>query len=65
MLKPLYQAGTFKKGPDQWVPDWDNQKALTIFEQMLQSTGNKIDAVDAANDGLANSVISALKTARI
>jgi D-xylose transport system substrate-binding protein len=45
------------------VPDWDNQKALTIYEQMLQQTGNKINAVLAANDGLANSVISA-ETAR-
>jgi len=61
VLKPLYKNGTFKKGPDQWVPNWDNQKALTIFEQMLQSTGNNIQAVDAANDGLANAVISALK----
>ena len=45
MLNPLYKNGTFKKGPNQSVPDWDNQKALTIFEQMLQTTGNKIDAV--------------------
>jgi D-xylose transport system substrate-binding protein len=61
ILNPLYKNGTFKKGPNQSVPDWDNQKALTIFEQMLASTGNKIDAVDAANDGLGNAVISALK----
>ncbi|MGI8422055.1 MAG: sugar ABC transporter substrate-binding protein [Gaiellaceae bacterium] len=61
VLKPLYAKGVFKKGPDQSVPDWDNQKALTIFEQMLQRTGNKIDGVDAANDGLGNAVISALK----
>ena len=27
------------------MPDWDNQKALTIFEQMLARNGNKIDAV--------------------
>ena len=27
ILKPLYKNGTFKKGPDQFVPDWDNQKA--------------------------------------
>ena len=61
VLKPLYSKGTFKKGPDQSVPQWDNQKALTIFEQMLTRTGNKIDAVAAANDGLAGAVISALK----
>jgi D-xylose transport system substrate-binding protein len=63
VLKPMYSNGTFKKGPNQSVPDWDNQKALTIFEQMLSRTSNNIQAVLAANDGLANSVISA-ETAR-
>ena len=43
-MKPLYANGTFKKGPDQFVPGWDNQKAGTIFDQMLVKTGNKIDA---------------------
>jgi D-xylose transport system substrate-binding protein len=61
VLKPLYKNGTFKKGPDTFVPGWDNQKAGTIFEQMLVKTGNKIDAVAAANDGLANAVVVALK----
>jgi D-xylose transport system substrate-binding protein len=32
-----------------------------IFEQMLVRTSNKIDAVAAANDGLANAVVVALK----
>ena len=61
ILKPLYKSGTFKKGPDQFVPGWDNQKAGTIFEQMLVKTGNKIDGVAAANDGIANAVVVALK----
>jgi D-xylose transport system substrate-binding protein len=61
VLDPLYKNGTFSKGPDQSVPDWDNQKALTIFEQMLARTNDKIDAVAAANDGLAGAVVSALK----
>jgi D-xylose transport system substrate-binding protein len=61
ILDPLYANGTFVKGPDQSVPDWNNQKALTIFEQMLASTNNKIDAVAAANDGLAGAVVSALR----
>jgi len=61
ILKPLYKNKTFTKGPDQFVPGWDNQKAGTIFEQMLVKTGNKIDAVAAANDGLANAVVVALK----
>jgi D-xylose transport system substrate-binding protein len=59
VLDPLYSSGKLVKGPNQSVPDWDNQKALTIYEQMLQQKQNKIDAVLAANDGLANSVISA------
>lgn len=62
ILNPLYKNGTFKKavGGDQWT-DWDNQKGLRIFEQMLARNSNKIDATIAANDGLANSVVSALK----
>ena len=65
VLNPLYKNGTYVKGPNQSVPDWDNQKALTIYEQMLQSTSNKIDGVLAANDGLANSVISAQKARKL
>jgi D-xylose transport system substrate-binding protein len=65
ILKPLYDSGKAKKVADQSVPDWDNQKALTIFEQMLQKTSNKIDGVLAANDGLGNSAISALKARKL
>jgi D-xylose transport system substrate-binding protein len=65
VLDPLYKNGTFTKGPNQSVPNWDNQKALTIFEQMLQQTGNKINAVAAANDGLGNAVVSALKARKL
>ncbi|HEV3403340.1 MAG TPA: substrate-binding domain-containing protein [Gaiellaceae bacterium] len=65
VLSPLYKAGTFKKGPDQFTPAWDNQKAGTIFEQMLVKTGNKIDAVAAANDGLANAVVVSLKAHKL
>jgi D-xylose transport system substrate-binding protein len=47
------------------VPDWDNQKALTIFEQMLQKANNQIQGVLAANDGLGNAAISALKQRKL
>jgi D-xylose transport system substrate-binding protein len=62
ILNPLYKNGTFKKAKsgDQWT-DWDPNKGLTIFEQMLAQNGNHIDGVLAANDGLAGAVISALK----
>jgi D-xylose transport system substrate-binding protein len=65
VLNPLYKNGTFKKGPQQFTPGWDNQKAGTIFEQMLVKTKNKIDAVAAANDGLANAIIVALKARKL
>jgi D-xylose transport system substrate-binding protein len=65
ILKPLYKNGTFKAGPDQFVPQWDNQQAGTIFAQMLVKTGNKIDAVAAANDGLANAVVVQLKAHKL
>ena len=65
ILNPLFKNGTFEAGPSQFVPGWDNQRARTIFEQMLIRTGNKIDAVAAANDGLANAVVTALKAKRL
>ena len=65
VLNPLYKNGTFQKGPNQFVPDWDNQKAGVVFEQMLVKTSNKIDGVAAANDGLANAVVVALKAHKL
>ena len=65
VLNPLFKNGRLKKGPEQAVPRWDNQEALRIFEQMLQRTGNKIDGVLAANDGLGNAAISALKARKL
>ena len=55
------EAGAWALAADQDTPNWDNQEALTIFEQILVDTGGNVDAVFAANDGLANSVIQALK----
>jgi D-xylose transport system substrate-binding protein len=60
VLDPKYADGTFTKGPNQAVPNWDNAQGGTIFEQMLTSN-KKIQGVLAANDGLGNAVISVLK----
>ena len=65
ILNPLYKKGTLKKGPQQFTPGWDNQKAGTIFEQMLVKTKNNIQGVAAANDGLANAVVVALKARKL
>ncbi|WP_026929504.1 sugar ABC transporter substrate-binding protein [Glycomyces tenuis] len=61
VLDPLYESGEFTKGPDEWVPDWDNATGGTIFDQMLTDTGAEIDGVLAANDDLAHAVITVLE----
>ncbi len=65
VINPKFEAGEWTEVDDQSVPDWDNQRALTIFEQMLQKADNKIDGVLAANDGLGNAAISALKQRKL
>ncbi len=63
VINPLFESGEWIKVADEWVPDWDNQRALTIFEAMLAASGGQIDAAIAANDGLAGAVIAALENA--
>jgi D-xylose transport system substrate-binding protein len=65
VINPLFESGDWTEVADESVPEWDNQRALTMFEQMLQAANNRIDGVLAANDGLANSVISALKQRKL
>ncbi len=61
VINPLFESGDWEKVDDQFVPGWDNQQALVIFEQMLTAAGGDIDAAVAANDGLAGAVIAALE----
>jgi D-xylose transport system substrate-binding protein len=65
VIKPKFDSGEWTLVDDQSVPDWDNQKALTIFEQMLQKANNQVDGVLAANDGLGNAAISAIKQRKL
>ena len=58
--KAITDAG-YTVSADQSVPDWDNTKAGTIFEQMYTKAGGKFVGVDAANDGLGGAVVSVLK----
>ena len=51
----------YKVVGEQAVPDWDNEQAVTIFEQLYTQAGGKVDGVLAANDGLGGSVISVLE----
>jgi D-xylose transport system substrate-binding protein len=58
-------AGDWELVADQFVPEWDNAEAQTLMEQILVDANNDVDAVFAANDGLANSVINALQGAGV
>src|SRR6476620_3616882 len=58
--KAIKDAG-YTIAADQSVPDWDNTKAGTIFEQMYTKANGKFVGVDSANDGLGGAVVSVLK----
>jgi D-xylose transport system substrate-binding protein len=58
-------AGDWTLVADQFVPGWDNAEAQTIMEQILVDNSNNVNAVFAANDGLANSTINALESAGV
>jgi D-xylose transport system substrate-binding protein len=58
VLNPLFKKHLLKKGPQQFVPDWDANNAATIYDQMLVKTHNNIQAAIAANDNIAGAVIA-------
>jgi D-xylose transport system substrate-binding protein len=64
LFRQGYQAAIEGSGletvGEEAVPDWDNQKAVPIFEQLLQTAGGKIDGVLVANDGLSLAAQSVL-----
>jgi len=62
-VEPRVEAGDWALVEDTFVPSWDNAEALSIFEQILVGANNDVNAVFAANDGLASSVITALESA--
>jgi len=63
VLNPKYKSKTFVKVGEP-AGTWNNQTALTNFEQQFTAHPD-LNAVLAANDGLANSVISSLKNNQI
>ena len=61
VLNPLFKLHKIKRGPQQFVPDWDANNAATIFNQMLVKTNNNIQGVVVANDNMAGAVVADLK----
>ena len=58
--------GSWNLVADQFVPGWGaNGEGQTIMEQILTDADNKVDAVFAANDNLAQQAINALEAAGV
>ena len=58
--------GSWKLVADQFVPGWGaNGEGRGIMEQILTDANNKVDAVFAANDNLAQQAINALEAAGV
>ncbi|GAC1401200.1 MAG: substrate-binding domain-containing protein [Ktedonobacteraceae bacterium] len=65
VLQPLVDSGKLKKVYDQYTPNWDNDQARVEMDGALTANQNKVGVAYVANDGMANSVIAALKTKQL
>src|SRR5579859_5523108 len=64
-LDPLFSSGALKKVYEKYTPAWDNPTAQTEMQAALTANQNNIQIAYVANDGMANSVIAALKAVRL
>jgi len=61
IAEPKFKAGEWEKVDEAAIFDWDTHQAYVIFEQMLTAAEGDVDAVFAANDPIASSVVTVLK----
>ncbi|MBD2018572.1 sugar ABC transporter substrate-binding protein [Leptolyngbya sp. FACHB-36] len=50
---------------DQYTPNWDNGRAQSLMEGILTQQRNDVDVAYVANDGMANTVIAALRSQKL
>ncbi|MGH2510806.1 MAG: substrate-binding domain-containing protein, partial [Ktedonobacteraceae bacterium] len=65
VLGPLANSGTLHKVYDSFTPNWDNPTAQNEMEGALTANQNNVQIAYVANDGMANSVIAALKAVQL
>ena len=65
VLDPLFAAGNLKNVYENFTPDWNYSTAQAEMETALSDQANNIQVAYGANDGLANSIITALKAANL
>jgi len=61
VLDPLYSSGALKKVYEQFTPNWDNPTAQTEMNAALTAQSNNVQIAYVANDGMAATVIAALR----
>jgi D-xylose transport system substrate-binding protein len=65
VFDPLAKSGALKIGYEADTPEWLTANAQAQTEQALTKLGDHVDAILAANDGLAQGVIAALKARKL
>lgn len=64
-LQPLFSNGSLKKVYDQFTPNWDNDRARVEMDGVLTANQDNVQIAYVANDGMANTVIAALKAKKL
>jgi D-xylose transport system substrate-binding protein len=65
VLDPLIASGALKKVYEQFTPGWDNATAQTEAQAALTANHNQVAVMYVMNDGMANTVIAALKAVHL
>ncbi len=65
VLNPLVNDGTLTKVYDKYTPNWDNPTAGNEMEGALVANKNNVQIAYVANDGMATTVIAALKAVKL
>jgi D-xylose transport system substrate-binding protein len=64
-LDPLFADGILKSTFEYFTPDWNDASAQTEMEVALNKLHNNVQIAYVANDGMADSVITALKAVHL
>jgi D-xylose transport system substrate-binding protein len=65
ILDPLISSGALKNVYEQYTPGWANDVAQTEMQGALTANQNKVAVAYVMNDGMANTVIAALKAVNL
>jgi D-xylose transport system substrate-binding protein len=65
IIDPLISSGKLKKVYEKYTPNWDNPTAQTEMQAALTANQNNVQIAYVANDGMAGTVIAALKAVKL